>query len=68
MTDTGTGASRPDRSLQPLGDPDEVGDFAEEHDDTTLADQVEGGPEHAPEDVSPRGRGGEGGMDVGRHG
>jgi hypothetical protein len=60
--------NEPARKLVPVGDADDASDFAEEHDDTTLADQVENGPEHAREDASPRGRGGDGGMDIGRHG
>ncbi|WP_426514093.1 hypothetical protein ACPPVO_27810 [Dactylosporangium sp. McL0621] len=37
---------------------DEGGDFAQEHDDSTLADEVEGGPEASEEPESPRGRAG----------
>lgn len=33
-------------------------DFAGEHDDSTLADEVEGGPERSREPESPRGRSG----------
>ena len=47
------------RRLEPIGDstPDD-GDFAEEHRDTTFADEVPGGPEHAEEPESPEGRAG----------
>ena len=43
--------------------PDEDADFAEEHDDTTVADEMPGGPEGVAEPESPTGRGGDGGMD-----
>jgi len=47
------------RHLEALPD-DEPGDadFAEEHQDSTLADETGGGPEHAREPESPDGRGG----------
>jgi hypothetical protein len=38
-------------------------DFADEHDDTTLSDELAGGPEGAKEPESPKGTGGAGGMD-----
>jgi len=41
---------------------DDQADFADEHDDTTFADEVPDGPEHARDSDSPRGRGG---MDTG---
>jgi hypothetical protein len=41
-------------TLEPLPD-DEAGDFAAEHDETTLSGQVEGGPEHTSEPESPAG-------------
>ena len=47
--------------LEPLADDASdaaSGDFAEEHQDTTLADQTAGGPEHAEEPESPDGRAG----------
>jgi hypothetical protein len=42
--------SEPTREALP--DDDDY-DFADEHDDTSLADQVRGGPEHAEEPESP---------------
>jgi hypothetical protein len=48
---------RPNDTVAPLPD-DESGDFAGEHDDTTLSGQLEGGPEHAPEPESPEGTAG----------
>jgi hypothetical protein len=46
----------PDRF--PEGVPEDEGDFADEHSDTTLADQLTGGPESANEPETPRGRAG----------
>lgn len=43
-----------------LGD---EGDFAEEHTRPTFADEQDGGPEGIREPESPRGKGGDGGMD-----
>ncbi|NDL58390.1 hypothetical protein [Phytoactinopolyspora mesophila] len=43
-----------------LGD---EGDFAEEHSRPTFADDQDGGPEGIREPESPRGTGGDGGMD-----
>jgi hypothetical protein len=37
---------------------DDTGDFADEHADTSVSGQLEGGPEHAPEPESPEGRAG----------
>ncbi|GAA2617984.1 hypothetical protein GCM10010399_56330 [Dactylosporangium fulvum] len=36
-------------------DADDLGDFAVEHRSMTLAEQLDGGPEHAREPESPRG-------------
>jgi len=36
-------------------DVDDLGDFAVEHRSVTLADQLAGGPERAPEPESPKG-------------
>ena len=36
-------------------DVDDLGDFAVEHRSVTLAEQMDGGPEHAREPESPRG-------------
>ncbi|MFF5234958.1 hypothetical protein [Dactylosporangium sp. NPDC000521] len=44
-------------NLEALPD-DESGDFSEEHQDTTFADETAGGPEHAEEPESPDGRAG----------
>jgi hypothetical protein len=41
----------------------EEGDFAEEHTRPTFADDQDGGPEGIREPESPRGKGGDGGMD-----
>jgi hypothetical protein len=38
--------------------PDTDPDFADEHNETTFADELDGGPEGAREPESPRGRGG----------
>jgi hypothetical protein len=38
--------------------PDDDVDFAEEHEDTTFADETADGPEHAREPDEPRGRDG----------
>jgi hypothetical protein len=46
------------------GLPDEDADFAEEHSSTTVADEPSGGPGSAAEPESPRGQGGDGGMDL----
>nr|WP_275263734.1 hypothetical protein [Jiangella asiatica] len=55
------------RAHEPEADdvaPDEAtDDFATEHDDTTFADEMPGGPEGIKEPESPSGRGGDGGMD-----
>lgn len=49
----------PKRHLEALPDDEPDGaDFAEEHQDSTLAGEVAGGPEHAPEPESPDGRAG----------
>jgi hypothetical protein len=42
---------------EPIGDGAD-GDFAAEHDETTFADEPEGGPEHAQEPESPEGHAG----------
>lgn len=57
---------RPDREEPPgpTDDGSDGDDFAAEHDDTTVADELTGGPEGAKEPESPDGRGGDGGMDV----
>ncbi|NED94953.1 hypothetical protein G1H11_06465 [Phytoactinopolyspora alkaliphila] len=39
------------------------GDFADEHTSPTVADEMDGGPEGEREPESPKGRGGDGGMD-----
>ncbi|TDC52995.1 hypothetical protein E1212_07595 [Jiangella ureilytica] len=44
--------------------PDEDADFADEHSSTTFADEPGGGPGSAAEPESPRGQGGDGGMDL----
>jgi len=49
---------RGDGQLEAFADDSDDADFAGEHDDSTLADQLEGGPEHAGEPESPRGRAG----------
>jgi hypothetical protein len=55
---------KPNRSTDPHRDeplealPDDNDDFAAEHDDTSFADNVRGGPERALEPESPRGRAG----------
>ncbi|GAA3281564.1 hypothetical protein Dvina_32690 [Dactylosporangium vinaceum] len=49
--------NQPNERLEALPD-DDFDDFAAEHEDTTLADQVEGGPEGSSEPESPRGRAG----------
>jgi hypothetical protein len=41
-----------------IGDGVDDADFADEHDDTTLADETVDGPEHAREPDQPRGRAG----------
>jgi transketolase len=43
--------------------PEGATDFAGEHANVTFADQLAGGPEHVPEPETPRGIGGDGGMD-----
>jgi hypothetical protein len=53
-------ATQPDR-LEAFGDDeldDTQGDFATEHEDSTLAGDLGGGPEGAGEPESPRGRAG----------
>jgi hypothetical protein len=45
-------------SLDENASPDDAADFADEHDDTSLADQQEGGPEGVKEPESPRSRDG----------
>jgi hypothetical protein len=42
---------------EPIGDGSDD-DFAAEHDETTFADEPEGGPEHAKEPESPAGHAG----------
>ncbi|MFI5909746.1 hypothetical protein [Dactylosporangium sp. NPDC051541] len=51
--------NQPDEHLEAFSDDDaDSADFASEHEDSTLADEVEGGPEGSPEPESPRGRAG----------
>lgn len=45
--------------------PDEDADFASEHESTTFADEMPGGPEGIKEPESPSGQAGDGGMDPG---
>ncbi|MFC0527874.1 hypothetical protein [Phytohabitans kaempferiae] len=47
-----------DEEIPPIGEPEEPdddGDFADEHSSATFADEQEGGPEGAPEPESPEG-------------
>jgi hypothetical protein len=47
----------------PPSSPEQDADFADEHGSTTFSDELAGGPEGAKEPESPKGRGGDGGMD-----
>jgi hypothetical protein len=51
-------------AAEPRDLPDEDADFADEHSSTTFADEAQGGPGSAAEPESPRGQGGDGGMDL----
>lgn len=61
MTSHDQDASDPDARREP---PDEDADFADEHSSTTFADESTGGPGSDAEPESPRGQGGDGGMDL----
>lgn len=53
------GHPKPEREPEPAASPPESDDFADEHSGATFADQLEGGPEGAPEPESPEGYGGQ---------
>ncbi len=52
-----------DEQEQYRSNSDDTGDFADEHESTTFADELRGGPEGRPEPESPSGAAGAGGMD-----
>jgi hypothetical protein len=49
---------REPEAREPIGDLDDTGDFADEHNDLAVDDEQRGGPEHTTEDESPKGYGG----------
>lgn len=57
----GRRVEREDKHPTPDGGSD---DFADEHTSTTFADEMPGGPEGREEPETPKGKAGDGGMDV----